>query len=559
MRPVLPSGSVLVVMLLFLHTITYQQVPPRDRPEQKLGTARIGGRVVAGDTGVPQREAAVLLASRELGEPRRTTTDAEGRYAFADLPAGRYVLTVVPSRFRTAYLGTAMPWTGSRGEIVELADGQQIRNLDVPLERAAAISGRVVDEFGEPMANVRVNALSSEPGGASRSAGAGLPLSDDRGRFRVFGLEPGQYYLKAEAPGQSRAVAGDSADEGYLPTYYPGTANATEAPLLTLERGQELGELEIRLVRSRTYRISGLVLGSDGRPAPEVQVMVTEQHEGGGMRGFGHQTKADGTFEIVNLPPGEYVLAALPRGAGGRDAAEASAPVRVAISGADVENLTLVMTPGITLRGQIVTDEGAVPPFAPRSLRVTAMAEHPAMMSSTRAEGEVHEDWTFEIDHVRAPVVIRPAGSLGRGWRTKAVFYRGIEITDDFTEFRDSTTTRELQMVIGNRGATLTGVVTDAAGRPAVQRSVVLFPAEPERRSTRSLGFRLARTDESGRYTIDVLPSGDYLAAATDTAFGFTPQSDRQAFDWLVPFARRVSLQGYEEKTLDLRLGESKR
>ena len=188
---------------------------------------------------------------------------------------------------------------------------------------------------------------------------------------------------------------------------------------------------------------------------------------------------------------------------------------------------------------------------------MTTMAEVPSMLAG-RSQGEVNEDWTFEISGVRVPVLLRALGPIETGYRVMAVYYRGIEITEDYTEFREPTTPGELRVVIGNRGAALTGTVTDAAGRPAPLGMVVLFPAEPKRRITSSLRSRVTRADESGHYSLEVLPPGDYLIAATDGSFRFNPLGDRRAFDPLVPHARHVILQGEEQKTVDLTVPERK-
>jgi hypothetical protein len=75
-------------------------------------------------------------------------TDDAGRYEFSRIPEGHYVL----SAQRRGYVQTNFL------RDVNLRRGETAR-VDVALERAGTISGRVVDEFGEPMADVRVEAL----------------------------------------------------------------------------------------------------------------------------------------------------------------------------------------------------------------------------------------------------------------------------------------------------------------------------------------------------------------------------------------------------------------
>ena len=111
----------------------------------------------------------------------------------------------------------------SRSPTVRTAD-----KILVALPRGSVISGRVSDEFGEPVANAVVSAmrygyaagarrLMPAPGQNSRDT------TDDQGQFRLFGLPPGEYIVSATL----RALAGrgdrsSAENTGYAPTYYPG-------------------------------------------------------------------------------------------------------------------------------------------------------------------------------------------------------------------------------------------------------------------------------------------------------------------------------------------------
>jgi hypothetical protein len=547
------SASIVLVVL----AVPVQQVPSRDAPAEKTGMATLSGRVLAGDTGSPLREVTVTISSGELQQSHRATTDAQGRFEFTALPGGRWLLNASPPRYRAGYLGTTLRFGSAEGRVVVLSDGEELKNVDISLDRAGAISGRVTDEFGESMANVRINVLSAASGGM-RAGGFGLVVTDDYGRFRAFGLEPGSYYVKAEGLSQGMMSPVDSS-EGYLATYYPGTTNLAEAPRVSLDRGQEVAGLEIRMVRSRTFRITGLVLGSDGRPAARAFVNVIVKAEGGGTSGFGRMAGSEGTFEITGLAPGDYWLSARPSGSFVEDR-EASSPMKVTIAGSDVENITLAMTPGLVLEGQIVTDDGSVPALPIRGLEVMVVPGDPDVMGGFTSRGSVKEDWTFRIENVRGPVLIRTMGSIGPRWRLKQVLYRGQDITERPTEFKEAPTAQDLRLVVSNRGATLTGLVTDAAGRPAIQKFVMLYPEERELRSVRSIRFRTGRSDESGRYRITLLPPGDYLAVALDSPAPVGPwgRADASQFVPLERFSRRVTILGEGEQTLDLRVAELK-
>ena len=89
------------------------------------------------------------------------------------------------------------------GRETHLRRGDTAR-VDVALERGGTISGRVVDEFGEPMADVRVEALLALPHNARLSSVSRQRETDDEGRFRLFELPRGRYFVRADR--QMRAV-----------------------------------------------------------------------------------------------------------------------------------------------------------------------------------------------------------------------------------------------------------------------------------------------------------------------------------------------------------------
>lgn len=134
-------------------------MPPRDarEPQQVMGTASISGRVTAADTGTPLRRVQVRAMSAEARGPRTTLTDADGRYALGDLPAGRYTISLTKPGFAQMQYGQKRPQ--QPGVPIELADGQKIEDANVAMPRGGVIAGYVFDEFGDPVVDARVMAL----------------------------------------------------------------------------------------------------------------------------------------------------------------------------------------------------------------------------------------------------------------------------------------------------------------------------------------------------------------------------------------------------------------
>src|SRR5262245_36241596 len=174
------------------------QAPTRDSAQPpKTGTSRIRGRAVAADNGQPLRRATVRLSSPEFRDPRSTSTDVEGRYEFRDLPAGRYTLSAIKNGYVTMSYG-ARSWN-QQGRVITLADRQDADRVDFSLPRGGVITGRVIDEFGDPAVGVMVQPLRSQivNGQRNDSPMGQMTTTSDTGEFRVWGLMPGDYHVLA--------------------------------------------------------------------------------------------------------------------------------------------------------------------------------------------------------------------------------------------------------------------------------------------------------------------------------------------------------------------------
>src|SRR5688572_4844777 len=191
----------------------------RGRGDLPRGTGVIRGRVTAQDTGAPVRRAQVRGTSAGAGGGRLATTDADGRFELRDLPAGQWQLTASKPGFVTQRLGQRRPFETVAA--IDLQAGQQLASANFPLARGSAITGRLFDDFGDPVANARVQVLRSQMIEGRRrliQTGTG-DETDDTGAFRLYGLAPGEYYvaatLRAGPQDAFNASGGDRA--GYAP------------------------------------------------------------------------------------------------------------------------------------------------------------------------------------------------------------------------------------------------------------------------------------------------------------------------------------------------------
>src|SRR5262249_33176513 len=138
----------------------------------------------------------VRISSQDIGS-KSAMTDGEGRYEFKDLPAGRFSLSATKAGFVTVQYGQTRPFES--GKPIDLAEGQLLDKADFSMPRGSAISGRLGDEFGDPVADAVVSAMRSAwSGGRRRLQTTGrTATTNDLGQFRIYGLSPGDYYVNA--------------------------------------------------------------------------------------------------------------------------------------------------------------------------------------------------------------------------------------------------------------------------------------------------------------------------------------------------------------------------
>jgi Carboxypeptidase regulatory-like domain len=536
------------------------------------------GRVVADATGAPIRRAEVT-ATADGSYARRTLTDADGRYSFRELPVTRYRLACAKAGFVTVDLGQRGPFT--LGREIEIVDAQTVRVTDVRLVRGAAISGRVVDESGEPVARVLVEAVRWGYARGQRvlqTLPSATATTDDLGRYRLYGLPAGEIYLRASMTYRGTAAIED--EQGmlilYVPAYYPGTMDVAQAGRLALAPGQEVKARDLVLTPTPGFRVSGLVVGSSGSPRENGDITLLQFADGAYDRPARGADSArigpGGTFEVAGVAPGRYLLqvqtADLVERSDGRGGAfrqtrgQESALVPIVVKGANLDSLRIVTTRGGSARGRIVFEHGVSPRFGPNSVSVSAPpVGFPAPRGAAGGgRGGVRTDWTFDLSGLLGPRVFRATEPVG--WTLKAVRLNGRDITDSPIDFTGSEAIDGLEVVLGTTTTEITGQVTGSGGRAISDYAVVCFPEEPGKWGVLALPaqsgpisrvVKVGRPDQHGRFRISGLPPGRYLAVAV-------PAIEEGAWNvvdvlrQLRPLGTPVTLADGDRKTMDLKL-----
>ena len=303
------------------------------------------------------RHAVVNLFGEDLQGGRSTSTDENGRYEIKDLPASRIQASASKGGYATVNYGQRRAL--QPGRLLDLANGQTLE-LDFNLPRGAVISGRVTDDFNEPAVGIRVSAARwSYMNGKRQLVPAGMASSDDLGRFRIYGLPAGDYYVMASAGNMNPFQMGQSdAQTGFGTTYYPGTLSTTDAIRVRVPPGGENATANFTLIPARAAKISGTVVDSTGRPVATGWLMMVET-SGPGMFNMSPGGEIhDGTFSVPSVAPGEYRLS-LQVGSDSSPERE-SAYVPINVAGVDITDLAIVLSKGSRITGQL-TFESAPP------------------------------------------------------------------------------------------------------------------------------------------------------------------------------------------------------
>lgn len=481
----------------------------------QTGTGRLRGRVIALETGTPLRRASVSILLPETQLRRVTTTDGEGRYEFAELPAGRFAVSATKGGYVSLQYGQRRPFEA--GTPVVLADGQVVERVDVALPRGAVIAGRVTDEFGEPIASAQVQAMrhSYGPDGQRRPLTAGMATTDDRGEFRVFGLMPGEYVVNAGVRSFSTiglATSGNDVNEGYPPTYYPGTINPAEAQTLSVAVGQEMS-VHFSLLPARMLKISGSVVDSEGRAVAGAPVMLRSGGAGLPMMTSGGITGSDGAF-TMSVAPGDYVIDVRPPPRAGERPEFASMPV--AVGGGDVTGVKIVTGHGGTISGRVVFEGTAPRTGGPTPTRVFPQSvdpSQPMIFMSSDANGTVAEDGAFEIGGVTGKAYLTV--STPPAWTVKSISVEGEDITDVPLDLSGGAGVSGVRIVLTDKLTDISGQVT-ADRKPVSDYAVVILPEQPREGTDGNRLIRVVRPDTNGRFQLKGLRPGRYVATAIE-------------------------------------------
>jgi hypothetical protein len=348
---------------------------PADKPIGR-GTGIVFGKTVEFGTTRPVAGAIVTLGLPGVA-PLRVIADAQGQFVFRDLPKGGFTLSATKFGYIDGAYGRVRP--SGPAQSIDLSDGQHLADASIPLWKYAVMTGRVLDENGEPLVNSTVRTLKrTTAAGRRQLVMSGSSTTDDRGIYRIGSLEPGEYVVVVPmtqgsplgslflqfglprdlpappptggatagvmmfttdvqinggpaggatrmfvtGPDSGAPPAGTSAD-GHALTYqtefYPSSLTAGRATAVTVTSGEERSGIDFQLKPVRAVNLRGTVNAPDG-PAGGVSLSLVPAEADDlitPIETASAATNDNGEFRFANIPPGQYTLRAtkMPRSA----------------------------------------------------------------------------------------------------------------------------------------------------------------------------------------------------------------------------------------------------
>jgi hypothetical protein len=378
-------SRIFLALLFFSFFITTNaQQPAKPKPSQaqpRAGSSTrakvdrgqaISGRVVD-DGGKPMFEVTVLAVSAGASgkdlklaplNTRSIITDETGNFAFEQLSPGAYKLSVIAPGYTLA--PEALTESGSP-KYYRPGDNANIRMV-----KGGIITGSVMTQNSEPLVGVRVRALKVKDteGRLVRSITIDETAltrewkTDDRGIYRIYGLEPGRYVVSAGGKGFNPMSVGEFDSDA--PTYHP-TGTRDMAAEVLVQAGQESLGVDIRYKDNKGHIISGTIKNGEGTSSQTSIVILlltnaaTGNLENWSLSGMFGNPSAEGNrpFALTSIPDGEYDVSATSAAMiGGLSSTTYVAPARrVKVKGSDVTGLELTLFPLGSISGQLIIEK----------------------------------------------------------------------------------------------------------------------------------------------------------------------------------------------------------
>jgi hypothetical protein len=456
-----------------------------------------------------------LIGSRSILVAR---TDGNGRFTFSNLAPGRYRLTVTCDGF----IRQELP------ESITLGGGNQPADIVFELARAPTAAGRVLSTYGEPIPNMMVQALhrSYDVRGNPRFVRTASAFTDDRGDYRIFWLDPGDYFFQATSP-----PAGNDAESvtAVAPTFFPGVNTPEDAKSVRMEIGRDV-PVDFRIRDAALWKVSGQAIhGLTGRPL-EAAITLTSPDGDPGLSQYHVQSSGryPGEFSMDKVAPGSYILTAR-SGSGDQEVAaiqriEIPAVVATPPQGYAV---SLSLSPPLAVAGRLFIDSSGIADL--RGASVALISIDPDLPSPRSVL--VQPDGQFVLNGIVPGSYVLEMSNLPRDLYLKAARFGQDDILEKPLVLSARDEPKSLQILIGSDGGRFQAAAYNDKRELHPGTQFVLVP-EMALRSRREL-YRLSTSVDDGHAMFRGIPPGNYKLFAWEhvEAYAYLNANFLQAYE----------------------------
>jgi hypothetical protein len=405
-------------------------------------------------------------------------SDSQGRFAISEVLPGRY--RAVPTLDGFVYATSGNNTTPREpGAWIQIESGERNSQLQIRMAKSGVISGRVMDSNGQPVVgttveidrysydNYGIRKLAAVPGLHYPEAAFSFVRTDDRGTYRLYGLQPGEYFLRTSQ------------------LFYPGVSEEAGAASIHIQSGDEI-QLDAITLRPKA-------------PTTQVRFQLTNSPADTFERdvafdtGNTYITFPDSTESPFTIPSPQGHIGAMVIAAGSNQLSYARVEFQVENNPME-QNVEL--HPAIRITGSILGEEIAGQRLAFPKVTCNLHANRPTRSIATSGcIGGQYLPGTYDLELQGMPA---DAYVISAEISGKDALASRIQLEKD----------SELNIVIGTSGGMIKGVVKNSAGEAIPEAIVAILPDPPRR--TAGLLYRSVTADNNGNFELRGVAPGEY-------------------------------------------------
>ncbi len=467
---------------------------------------RIAGTVMSKTDRRPLFHARILLRDvKDVQKTESVVTGEDGRFEFTGLPAGKYSLNGA----KRGFVSSAYDQHEQFSTAIVTGAGLDTETLTLKLTPAAVITGKVLDEVGEPVRHSTVTLYYDDhSGGADQIRQSRSSQTDDLGAYELTPLAPGTYFLSATAkpwyavhPNSQEnglhvetAAVDRSLDVAYPMTYYADVADSDSATPILIQGGERV-EADIHLnpvpALHLFFRASGD--GRNGAEFPQLQQTVFDGTAS--VQSTGGRMVSPGLFEITGIPAGRYNVRI-----GGQGSGIQMSGVDLSKDGEQIDTSRAEALSSVKISVRIA-GEAALPTQLTVALRSGHREAVAFQQVDSKGETELQQ-----IPPGKYEVVV---GGASKPYSISRISSAGGEVSGHTLSVAPGTSP-SISLTLASGSVDVQGAVK-SEGKPSAGAMVVLVPKNPE--IDHDL-FRRDQSDLDGTFLLRGVIPGSYTLVA---------------------------------------------